>query len=181
MPPRRTRHATRLGAVLAAVFVATACGSGAALTPPPGGFTPPPGGFTPPAATPTPVPGGASPSPVASLPAQADTTWGRIWEGLPTGFPRFAGAEPTEVGGTEATSATLDVPTSAGSVQAITSFYRSGLEAAGYSVSVDGPLEDGTYTISAAGPAGCAAQVTVAPLGGSITVTILYGAACPFT
>ena len=174
MPPRRTRHATRLGAVLAAVFVATACGSGAALTPPPGGVTAP-------AATPTPVPGGASASPVASLPTQADTTWGRIWEGLPTGFPHFAGAEPTEVGGSEPTSATLDVPTSAGSVPAITSFYRSGLEAAGYSVSVDGPLEDGTYTISAAGPAGCAAQVTVAPLGGSITVTILYGAACPFT
>jgi hypothetical protein len=58
--------------------------------------------------------------------------------------------------------------------------YRSALEAAGYSVSVDGPLEDGGYTVSATGSAGCAAQVSVTPLGGSITVTILYGASCPF-
>lgn len=162
-----------VAALLATILVA--CGTGTS------GPTSTPQASSPALQTPTPVPGGASPSPIASLPPQADTGWGRIWEGLPTGFPHFAGAEPTEVGGTEPTSATLDIPSSAGSVSAITSFYRSGLEAAGYSVSVDGPLENGATTISATGPAGCATQVTVAPLGGSITVTILYGAACPFT
>lgn len=133
-----------------------------------------------PAATPGPTAGGSSPGPAASLPSQADTGWGRIWEGLPSDFPAFAGAEPTEVGGTEPTSATLDVPTRAATVDQVVSFYRSGLGAAGYSVSVDGPLENGGFTISATGPAGCMAQVSVEPLGSSITVTVLYGAACPF-
>lgn len=182
MPPRRTspaplRVAARtlavltLGGLLGVVLVACGPGASPSATPQPSAS---------PGATPTPVPGTASPSPRAGLPPQASVSWGRIWEGLPTGFPRFAGAEPTEVGGTEPTSATLDVPTSAGTPSEVMSFYRSSLQAAGYSVSVDGPLEDGAYTISAGGPAGCAAQVTVAPLGGSITVTILYGAACPF-
>lgn len=129
---------------------------------------------------PTPVPGGSSAGPGTSLPAQADTAWGRIWEGLPASFPQVAGAEPTEVGGGEPTSATLDVPTTAGTIDVIVSFYRSALEAAGYSVSVDGPLENGGFTVSAMGSSGCAAQVSVEPMGGSITVTVLYGAACPF-
>lgn len=175
MPSRPSRHAvTRIAGlprilVLTAVVVA-ACGPGPTTAP----------SASNPAATPTPIPGAPSQTPAASLPAQADTSWGRIWEALPAGFPRFAGAEPTDVGGSEPTSATLDVPTSAGSAADVMSFYRSALEAAGYSVSVDGPLEDGGYTISATGPAGCAAQISVVPLGGSITVTMLYGAACPF-
>ena len=57
-------------------------------------------------------------------------------------------------------------------------FDRSALGAAGYSVSVDWPLEDGGYTVSATGRAGCAGSR--APVGSSITVTVLYGAACPF-
>ncbi len=118
--------------------------------------------------------------PGASTPAQVNTPWGRIWEGLPNAFPRVAGAEPTQTGSASPTSATLNVPTSAGTVKDVTSFYRSALAAAGYSVSVDGPLENGGYTVSAMGSAGCAAQVSVAPLGSTITVTVLYGAACPF-
>jgi hypothetical protein len=129
-------------------------------------------------ATPTPVPG-TSIAPGATQPGQTDTAWGRIWDALPTGFPSFAGAEPTETGAAPA-SATLDVPTSAGTIADVVAFYRSALEAAGYSVSVDGPLENGSYTIDATGTAGCAAQVSVEPLGSSITVTVLYGAACPF-
>jgi hypothetical protein len=134
---------------------------------------------TSPGASTTP-PGGASAGPGASLPAQADTAWGRIWEGLPNSFPQAAGAEPTEVGGAEPASATLDVPTTAGTVDAVVSFYRTALEAAGYSVSVDGPLENGGFTVAATGSSGCAAQVSVEPMGSSMTVTVLYGAACPF-
>lgn len=164
MPPRSQRHV-----ILSLALLVAACGPGPTASPTP-------------AATPTPVPGAASPSarPAASLPTQADTSWGRIWEALPTAFPRFGGAEPTDVGDREPSSATLDVPTRAGTVGEVVSFYRSALERAGYSVSVDGPLENGGFTISAAGPAGCSAQVSVEPLGGSTTVTVLYGAACPF-
>lgn len=168
MASRRPRPA-----ILVIALLLAACGSGPSASP----AQPTP---TTPASTPTPVPGATSPSPAASLPTQADTDWGRIWEALPAGFPEFAGAEPTEVGAGGPTSATLDVPTSAGTVDQVVSFYRSALEAAGYSVSVDGPLESGGFTISATGPAGCMAQVSVEPLGGSMTVTVLYGAACPF-
>lgn len=57
--------------------------------------------------------------------------------------------------------------------------YRSALEAAGYSVSVDGPLENGAYTISATVRPGARRRFR-SLLGGSIMVTVLYGAACPF-
>lgn len=59
-------------------------------------------------------------------------------------------------------------------------FYGTAIAAAGYSVSTDGTLENGGYTISATGQSGCALQVAVTPLGGSIAVTVLYGAGCPF-
>jgi hypothetical protein len=39
-------------------------------------------------------------------------------------------------------------------VEDVMPFDRSALGAAGYSVSVDGPLEDGGYTVSATGQAG---------------------------
>jgi hypothetical protein len=168
MPSRSTR--SFIAAVVLAGIALAGCG---AATSPSASDTP----------TATPGPSSAIGGPTGSLapspPAQADTAWGRIWEGLPPGFPTFSGAEPTEVGANEPASATLDIPAPA-TLDQVVSFYRSSLEAAGYSVSVDGPLENGGYTISATGPAGCAAQVSVEPLGSSVTVTVLYGASCPF-
>jgi hypothetical protein len=159
-----------------------ACGPDSSPSATPGAASPSAGvssGAPGPSPTPTPVPGSSSAAPTGTVPPQADTSWGRIWEGLPANFPHFAGAEPTEVGGNEPTSATLDIPTSAGTVEDVVAFYHSAIEAAGYSVSDDGPLENGGYTISATGQGGCALQVSVDPLGGSITVTVLYGAFCP--
>jgi hypothetical protein len=162
--------------VIPILLAVAACGPGATTVPPTPTATA--AQSLPPAPTPTPVPG-ASATPAGTPPAQTDTAWGRIWEGLPAGFPAFPGAEPTETGAGPA-SATLDIPTSAGTITDVVSFYRSALETAGYSVSVDGPLENGGYTIDATGTAGCAAQVSAEPLGSSLTVTVLYGAACPF-
>ncbi|HXI45313.1 MAG TPA: hypothetical protein VNH13_03350 [Candidatus Acidoferrales bacterium] len=172
-----TKHSALLaGTVIPILLAVAACGPGATTVLPTPTATA--AQSLPPAPTPTPVPG-PSATPAGTPPAQTDTAWGRIWEGLPAGFPAFPGAEPTETGAGPA-SATLDIPTSAGTITDVVSFYRSALETAGYSVSVDGPLENGGYTIDATGAAGCAAQVSAEPLGSSLTVTVLYGAACPF-
>jgi hypothetical protein len=175
-PPRRALG--RAPALLLAplVIAISACGvAGSAPPSQPAGGSAGPGT----SAGQSTSPAASEPGPGPSTPAQADTAWGRIWEGLPAAFPQVAGSEPTEVGNPEPASATLDVP-AGGGIDSVVSFYRSALEAAGYSVSVDGPLENGSFTISATGSAGCAAQVSVEPLGSSITVTVLYGAACPF-
>lgn len=112
-------------------------------------------------------------------PGQTDTEWGRIWDGLPTGFPAFPGAHPTEVGSGPA-SGTLD----AGSAEpgAAANFYRTALQAGGWIVvGLSGPREDGSFELSSVDihPA-CQVQITVTPLGGSTIVSILYGAGCPF-
>ena len=47
--------------------------------------------------------------------------------------------------------------------------------------SVEGPLEDGSFTLNAVGrDAICLAQVRVVPLSGTTNVVVLYGAGCPF-
>jgi hypothetical protein len=126
--------------------------------------------------SPTPVPG-SSETPAATLPTQTDTAWGRIWDGLPAGFPQFADSSPTSTGSGPA-SGQFDVTASA---VVVATFYRSALENAGFTTAAfDGPLEDGGYVIDSATTGGCAVRTTVAPLGGSVTITILYGAACPF-
>ena len=112
-------------------------------------------------------------------PGQTDTEWGRIWDGLPKGFPAFPGAHPTEVGSGPA-SATLD----AGSAEpgAVANFYKTALQAGGWIViGLSGPREDGSFELSSVDihPA-CQVRTTVTPLGGSTIVTVLYGAGCPF-
>lgn len=113
-------------------------------------------------------------------PGQTDTEWGRIWDGLPTGFPAFPGAHPTEVGSGPA-SATLD----AGSAEpgAVANFYKTALQAGGWIVTgLSGPREDGSFELSSVDihPA-CQVRTTVTPLGSSTIVIILYGAGCPFS
>ncbi len=112
-------------------------------------------------------------------PGQTDTEWGRIWDGLPTGFPAFPGARPTELGSGPA-SATLD----AGSAEprAVMSFYQTALQASGWIVTgVDGPREDGSFELTGVNihPA-CQIRATVTPFGDNTIVAILYGAGCPF-
>jgi hypothetical protein len=126
-------------------------------------------------------PATATAAPAASGPAaagQTDTEWGRIWDTLPTGFPRYAGSTPSEEGATGPASATLAIP---GNVAAAVATWIAG-QLTGDGYTVDGataPLEDGSFVLDAGKGPGCRAQVTVAPIGGMTTVTVLYGAACP--
>jgi hypothetical protein len=130
------------------------------------------------------------PPPPASLPTsgasglpQAGTTetdWGTIRDALPPGFPRYPGSTPTETGEGPAT-AVFDAPAD---VSTVTTWFQGALEGAGFStLSLSGPSEDGSMEIESVGPATtqCRVRTTVAPLGGSTIVTVLYGAVCPAT
>ena len=56
------------------------------------------------------------------------------------------------------------------------------LAAQGYQVNVGSPLEDGTVVLDATGPdPACKIQVRFTPQSGSVIMTVLYGAACPFS
>ena len=161
-----------------AVLLVWACGPVPPGTP---GASPSgsPGSSSGPTAVLTPV-GSPEPSGAPSdEPGQTDTEWGRIWDALPAGFPQPIGSGPSEPIGRGPSSAELAVGASPVDV---TGFYAQALPHAGYGdVSTQGPLEDGTRTVDAAGGvAGCKVQVTVTPLSGVTHVTILFAAACPF-
>jgi hypothetical protein len=174
--PRRFPPTAVVVAVLLATAIVAACGSAqptSQITPSPVGTSSPP--------ELTPVPGGStasSPPGVASPPSQTDTEWGRIWDALPPAFPLPPDAVATEIREGPA-SASLAV---GAAPESTASFMRSALTAAGFSIeSVEGPSEDGSYTLSAVGPdSACLVQVRIVPLSGTTNVVVLYGAACPF-
>jgi hypothetical protein len=129
----------------------------------------------------TPVPGGsAAPSSIAaSPPSQTDTEWGRIWDALPPGFPLPADAAPTQTGEEGPVSGSFAVGDAAPNVA---TFMQNALKGRGFSIeSVEGPSEDGSFTVNAVGAdAGCLAQVRIRPLSGTTNLVVLYGASCPF-
>lgn len=166
----RARWGARTAALATMLIVAAACGT--PVTPAPA---------TPPVPTPTPAttppPGGPSPNPGQPT-TQTDTPWGRIWDALPTSFPLPAGAQPTQTGDGPA-SAILDVPGDASSTM---NHLQSALELAGFRTeSLSGPLEDGGFILETFADGACRVQARVAPLGGTTILTVLYGAACPFS
>jgi hypothetical protein len=108
---------------------------------------------------------------------QTDTEWGRIWDGLPAGFPRYPGAAPADDAAAAPASARYQV--SGSDPEAIAAWLQVGMETAGFSTDVAGPLEDRTMTLDSVGDAGCRIQTTIAPLGGMTFVTVLYGSDCP--
>jgi hypothetical protein len=108
---------------------------------------------------------------------QTDTEWGRIWDALPAGFPRFPGAAPADDAAAAPASARYQV--SGTDPEAIAAWLQAGMETARFSTDVSGPLEDGTMTLDSVGDAGCRVQTTIAPLGGMTFVTVLYGSNCP--
>lgn len=125
--------------------------------------------------------GQASPGASAvTLPGQSDNSWGRIWNALPPSFPAIPGAEPVETT-SEPFSASFDLPPGAGDETDVAETFVDALDAAGWTTTVDGPLEDGSYVVDGA-RAGtlCQARVQAIPLGGIVRLTVLYGAACPF-
>ena len=160
---------------ICAVLLAAA-GIVAACTPGPTG--------TPTGATPVPLPptaAGPSATPGPSLPTQTDTEWGRIWDALPPWFPIPDGSQPTETGAGPVT-AELQLPAGSGTATEIAQDFRAAFQQAGFaSVNVDGPLEDGSVTVSVPGFDGaCRIEVQVVPLGSVVVARILYGADCPF-
>jgi hypothetical protein len=151
----------RLSAVvLALALAALGCASSTEPSPP---TQPPPTGT-------------AAPPPAGTT----ETDWGTIHDALPPGFPRYPGSTPTETRGGPA-SAVFDVPAD---VSTVTTWLQGALEGAGFStLSLSGPSEDGSMEIESVGPTTtqCRVRTTVAPLGSSTIVTILYGAVCPAT
>jgi len=158
----------RLAVLLFALgFAAVGCAS----------TTEPPRSSAPGASSVTATSGPAS-GPASGAPAGVtQTDWGQIRDALPPGFPLYPGSTPTQTGG-GAASAVLEVP---GDVTAVTTWLQGALEGAGFStLSLSGPFEDGAMEIESVGPTTqCRVRTTIAPLGGSTVVTVLYGAVCP--
>jgi hypothetical protein len=120
---------------------------------------------------------GASPRPAASRPPTTDVAgFGRILDSLPPSFPRLPGQEPAETGEGPTSgsfAANVDVPSASASI-------RSALVAKGWTVDTGSPLEDGTVVLEASGPAGCKAEIRFTPRSGSVIMSVLYGATCPY-
>lgn len=110
---------------------------------------------------------------------QTDTEWGRIWDSLPSGFPKYPGAVLSDEAATGPASAVYVVE--GGEPVAMATWFQQAFETATYSTdSLSGPLEDGSYVLDSSGqdPA-CRLSVTIAPLGGTTSLTVMYGAGCP--
>jgi cytoskeletal protein RodZ len=184
---RLPRVATRLATLLAATLLAAACGnSGPTASPPPASAAASPRSSQ--AASPsaarnadlTPVPGGTTAPPVepSGTPTQTDTAWGRIWDAVPSSFPRLEASLPAD---------SISGPVSAAFVVGagpadVTATMKRLLDGeGGYTTDQSGPLEDGSFVLDSTGPwEGCRVQTTVTPQSGTTLMTILYGAGCPF-
>ena len=109
---------------------------------------------------------------------QSDSEWGRIWDTVPAGFPRFPGSSVADATGPEPVSARYAV--AGGDAQAITTWMQDSLESATFSTEgLNGPFEDGGYVIDSVGDGDCRIQTRIAPEGDVTFIEILYGAACP--
>ena len=127
---------------------------------------------------PTSAPTNTGGSPAPSLASQTDTAWGRIWDALPSSFPAITGTKIATDTGEGASSAQLSVPAARDQVVL---FYRQVFRDAGYSIGTDGPLEDGSVTVTATDGDQCRMQLSVHGTGAQKSlVTVLYGAGCPF-
>lgn len=123
--------------------------------------------------------GGAS-TPPASVAAgtQTDTSWGRIWDAVPPGFPMFPGSSVADPVSPEPVSATFAIE--GGDPAEIASWMQAAVETAGFGTeSLSGPQESGSFVLESIGQGDCRIQTTVAPMGSLTVITVLYGAACP--
>ena len=160
-----------IAALVGAGLLAAACTPGPSATPTStrtGGETAAPSA---PGAT-----SGASPGP--SLPSQTDMAWGRIWDALPASFPMGPGSQLATDTGQGASSGQLIVPAPR---DAVVMFYRQAFRDANDTFGTEGPLEDGSVTVTATDGYRCQIQLTVRGTGPQESmVTVLYGAGCPF-
>ena len=118
-------------------------------------------------------------SPGTSLAAgQTDTDWGRIWDSVPAGFPRFPGSTDADDASADPASARFSV--AGGDPKAIATWMRGAFEEADLNtVGLNGPAEDGSFVVDSVGGGQCRVRTTIAPLGDTTFITVLYGADCP--
>ena len=168
MPPV-IRSKTLVIVGLAVALSTAACGSAATSSSPVGSAIPTVAA----SAVPTVA---ASAAPAAG---QTDTEWGRIWDTLPSRFPKVPGAVPAEEGATGPATANLAVD--GVDAHGVIALLETLLKQAGYTATGSSqPLENGGAVLEMSGPAaGCRVQVTAAPAGSLTMVTVLYGAGCP--
>ena len=162
--------------VVALAVLAVACGTGATISPRPSAAA----SVAPPSPAVTAVPGGpASPVVGASVgpPTTTDTEFGKIYDLLPSTFPRLPGQQPAETGAGPTSGSFAVNTTAAAASKAI----QAALTAQGWTVDVGSPLEDGSIVLEAAhAPPGCKTEVRFTPLSGTVVMSVLYGASCPF-
>lgn len=138
---------------------------------------------TPGQATAGPTGGASAPpesiDPTPQLPSQSETAWFRIWDAIPDSFP-----EPIDAAIADPESGPVSgawtVPVTAVSAPELAGFYRDAVDELGWAPIVDGPLEDGSYTVYSSNGYGCETLTTILPRGDESLVTILFGAGCPF-
>ena len=118
----------------------------------------------------------AAPSPAGGT--QTETGWGRIWDNVPTGFPRFPGSRIADPVGPDPVSGTYSVVND--DTAQIAGWMQNALETASFGTeSLSGPLEDGGFVLESVGEGECRIQTSVRPMGGLTFVIVRYGAACP--
>lgn len=128
-------------------------------------------------AAPTEAPASTAPSGSATA-GQTESEWGRIWDAVPAGFPRFPGSSIADATGPEPVSARYGVPE--GDAEAIATWMQDALETATFSTEgMNGPFEDGGFVIDSVGEGDCRIQTRISPEGGTTFLEILYGAGCP--
>jgi hypothetical protein len=176
--PRGARHAP-IAALFLLGLLPLACSTSPVATPPatsvPSVPAVPSGGpTTAPVVTPEPTI-----EVIPTSPGQSQTAWGPIWNEVPDWFPvpiDAATADPIQ----GPVSGAWTVPTADVSAVALAGFYRDALVENGWLANVDGPLEDGSYTIASLAPGNCQTLTTILPRGSESLVTVLFGASCLF-
>jgi hypothetical protein len=159
----RSGHPRAILALLTAAMIVAACGSDQ------------PTASTAPSVAPEPS---ISASAGASGGTQTETGWGRIWDNVPTGFPRFPGSTVADPVGPDPASGTYAVVND--DTAQIAGWMQKALETASFGTeSLSGPLEDGGFVIESVGEGECRIQTSVRPMGGLTFVIVRYGAACP--
>jgi hypothetical protein len=126
-------------------------------------------------------PGGDASSavrPSLTPPTTTDTEFGTIYDALPPSFPKLLGQKPAETGAGP-TSGSFVAKMSVADARKI---IEVSMIAQGWTVQVGSPLEDGTVVLEATGGnSGCKTEVRFTPVSGTVMMSVLYGAACPFS
>ena len=77
---------------------------------------------------------------------QTDTDWGRIWDTLPSGFPMYPGAVPSEETSSDPASAVYVVD--AAEPKAIATWFQDAFELGAFHTdALSGPFEEGGYLL----------------------------------